>query len=156
MSDKQGQDGARAEGTVQSGSSSKLNRRKFMGDTLKTACGAALLGLGMGTYSRQAESFPAWAIRPPGALPEEEFAGACIRCGLCVRDCPYDMLRLAELGEQVALGTPYFIARDKPCEMCEDIPCVEACPTNALDHDLKNIEDARMGLAVLIDQEECI
>ena len=133
-----------------------LSRRKFMGETLKTACGAALLGLGMGTYSRQAESFPAWAIRPPGALPEEEFSGACIRCGLCVRDCPYDMLRLAELGEQVAFGTPYFIARDKPCEMCEDIPCAAACPTNALSKELENIDDARMGLAVLIDQEECI
>ena len=133
-----------------------LSRRKFMGDTLKTACGTALLGLGMGTYSRQASSFPAGTIRPPGALSEDEFLGACIRCGLCVRDCPYDMLRLAELGEQVALGTPYFVAREKPCEMCEDIPCAAACPTNALSHELKKIEDARMGLAVLIDQEECI
>jgi len=133
-----------------------LNRRKFMGDTLKTMCGTGLLGLGMATYSRQVESHPAWVIRPPGALPEEQFSGACIRCGLCVRDCPYDMLRLAELGEQVAIGTPYFVARDKPCEMCEDIPCVAACPTNALDHELDNIDDARMGLAVLIDQEECI
>ncbi len=135
---------------------SMLSRRKFMGNTLKTACGTALLGLGMGTYSRQASAFPAWAIRPPGALSEDKFSGACIRCGLCVRDCPYDMLRLAELGEQVALGTPYFVAREKPCEMCEDIPCAAACPTNALSHELKNIDDARMGLAVLIDQEECI
>ena len=157
MSDQQHGRGLNAEsGETQTETKAKLNRRKFMGETLKTACGAALLGLGMGTYSRQAESFPAWAIRPPGALPESEFSGACIRCGLCVRDCPYDMLRLAKLDEQVAFGTPYFIARDKPCEMCEDIPCAAACPTEALSHDLKNIEDARMGLAVLIDQEECI
>ncbi|MCG8012529.1 MAG: 4Fe-4S binding protein, partial [Candidatus Thiodiazotropha weberae] len=55
-----------------------------------------------------------------------------------------------------ATGTPYFIARSGPCEMCVDIPCVVACPTNALDHDLKDIEESRMGLAVLIDQENCI
>lgn len=159
MPNTQGRGLSNGSGAVQTGTSekkAKLNRRKFLGDTLKTACGAGLLGLGMGTYARQVESTPAWVIRPPGALPEPDFSGACIRCGLCVRDCPYDMLRLAELGEPVALGTPYFIARDKPCEMCEDIPCAAACPTNALSHELDNIDDARMGLAVLIDQEECI
>ncbi|KAG1658130.1 Periplasmic nitrate reductase, electron transfer subunit [Nymphon striatum] len=40
--------------------------------------------------------------------------------------------------------------------MCEDIPCVVACPTGALDHSLTDINDSRMGLAVLIDQEGCI
>jgi ferredoxin-type protein NapG len=40
--------------------------------------------------------------------------------------------------------------------MCTDIPCVPVCPTGALDHSLDNIDDARMGLAVVIDQESCI
>jgi len=48
------------------------------------------------------------------------------------------------------------VAREIPCEMCEDIPCVQACPTGALDHALTDIDDARMGLAVLVDQETCI
>lgn len=133
-----------------------VSRRRFLGDVTKTACGVALLGLGVGLYSRQAASLPAEAIRPPGALDEEKFLGACVRCGLCVRDCPFDTLRLAELGENVANGSPYFIARDIPCEMCDDIPCIKACPTGALDHDLTNIDDARMGLAVVVDQESCI
>jgi ferredoxin-type protein NapG len=132
------------------------HRRQFLGETLKTVCGIGLLGMGLGSYSRQASSFPAWAIRPPGAINEEDFSGACIRCGLCVRDCPYDTLKLAELGDKIETGTPYFIARDIPCEMCDDIPCVVACPTNALDHDLTVIEESRMGLAVLVDQETCI
>ena len=105
----------------------------------------------------RAKSLPADAIRPPGALPEkDDFLASCVRCGLCVRDCPYDILKLAELGENVATGTPYFTARTGPCEMCEDIPCVPACPTGALDHGLTDITKAKMGLAVLIDKETCI
>ena len=39
--------------------------------------------------------------------------------------------------------------------MCEDTPCINACPTDALEKGVA-IEDARMGLAVLIDQETCL
>lgn len=131
-------------------------RRRFLVDTARTAGAVALVGLGLGLYARQSSSLPAQVIRPPGARPEADFAGACIRCGLCVRDCPYDILRLAEPGLGMATGTPFFIARETPCEMCDDIPCVRACPTGALDPGLVDIDDARMGLAVLIDQEACI
>lgn len=133
-----------------------VNRRQFVGNMLKTACGVGLMGMGLGMYSKQVSSLPAMAIRPPGALPEEEFLGACIRCGLCVRDCPYDILMLGQLGDEVTAGTPYFTARTGPCEMCEDIPCIPACPTNALDHQLVDINNSRMGLAVVVDQETCI
>lgn len=131
-------------------------RRRFIGNTLRTVAGVGLVAMSLGVYQRQARALPASAIRPPGAGEEQAFQGACIRCGLCVRDCPYDTLRLAQLGDEVALGTPYFTARDVPCEMCEDIPCVKACPTGALDPALSDIDDARMGLAVLVDQEACI
>lgn len=131
-------------------------RRRFLVESARTACAMALLGLGVGLYSRSAVSLPAEAIRPPGALAEDDFLGACIRCGLCVRDCPFDTLRLSEVGDKVALGTPFFIAREIPCEMCEDIPCIKACPTGALDHALTDIDQARMGLAVVVDQESCI
>ncbi len=136
--------------------SSKLSRRRFLVDTARTASGVLLFGLGVGLYAKRSESLPATAIRPPGAGPERDFLGACIRCGLCVRDCPYDTLKLARPEEPVATGTPFFEARKIPCEMCEDIPCVKACPTGALDKNLTNIDDARMGLAVLIDQENCL
>lgn len=132
------------------------SRRRFMLRMAAQACGAALLGMGLLTYSRQGRSLPAEAIRPPGALAEQDFLAACVRCGLCVRDCPYDTLKLSELGDSVVTGTPYFTARDIPCEMCEDIPCVVACPTGALDKSLTRIDDARMGLAALVDQENCL
>lgn len=133
-----------------------INRRQFLSGILQSATTVGLLGIGLGMYAQRASSLPALAIRPPGALPEQDFLGACIRCGLCVRDCPYDILVLAEPGDEVATGTPYFTARTGPCEMCEDIPCIPNCPTNALDHALTNIDDARMGLAVVSDQETCI
>lgn len=132
------------------------SRRKFLVNIARTAGGVSLVGLGLGLYSRQSLSLPAQALRPPGVGEEKDFLAACIRCGLCVRDCPYNTLKLSELSDSVALGTPYFEARQVPCEMCEDIPCVKACPTGALDPELTKIDDSRMGLAVLVDQEACI
>lgn len=131
-------------------------RRRFLVDLARSVGGVAVFGAGLGLYAQRSAALPAEALRPPGALAERDFLGACIRCGLCVRDCPYDTLRLAELGASVATGTPYFTARNTPCEMCEDIPCVVACPTGALDKKLTHIDDARMGLAVLVDQENCL
>ena len=131
-------------------------RRQFIFDAAKMACGVGMLGLGLGLYAKQAKALPPLALRPPGALPENDFLGACIRCGLCVRDCPYNILELAKPETPVATGTPYFTARNLPCEMCEDIPCVKACPTTALDHQLTDINKAKMGLAVLIDHETCL
>ncbi|HXE38217.1 MAG TPA: 4Fe-4S binding protein, partial [Azonexus sp.] len=86
-------------------------RRQFLFDSARMACGVGMLGLGLGLYAKQSKALPALALRPPGALPEDEFLGACIRCGLCVRDCPYDTLSLAKPESTVATGTPYFTAR---------------------------------------------
>ncbi|KAB2926934.1 MAG: ferredoxin-type protein NapG [Dechloromonas sp.] len=135
---------------------SNAARRQFLFDSARMACGVGLLGLGLGLYAKQSKALPALALRPPGALPEDDFLGACIRCGLCVRDCPYDTLALAKPETPVATGTPYFTARKIPCEMCEDIPCIKACPTGALDHGLTDINQAKMGVAVLIDHETCL
>lgn len=131
-------------------------RREFLLDAAKMACGVGLLGVGVAFHARQARALPPTALRPPGARAEGDFLGACIRCGLCVRDCPPRILALAKAGGEVALGTPYFVARSGPCEMCEHLPCVKACPTSALDHALTEVDKARMGLAVLADHETCL
>ena len=131
-------------------------RRRFLASIAGAACGATLIASGVGLYASQARAVPAGRVRPPGALGETEFLAACVRCGQCVRACPYDALKLAELGEEVPTGTPYFQPRKVPCEMCPDIPCVPACPTGALDRNLTEIDKARMGLAVLVDQETCL
>jgi ferredoxin-type protein NapG len=140
----------------QTTAASQAARRQFLLNSARMGCGVGLLGLGIGLYAKQSKALPPLTLRPPGALPEKDFLGACIRCGLCVRDCPYKILSLAKPEEAVATGSPYFVARQLPCEMCEDIPCVKACPTGALDHQLTDMNKARMGLAALVDQENCL
>lgn len=138
------------------GGSGGMSRRRFLGESVRGLGLVALAGTGLGLAGRVAGSLPADCLRPPGARAEEDFLSACVRCGLCVRDCPYDTLRLAGPGNGPAAGSPYFVAREVPCEMCEDIPCVAACPTGALDKDLEDIDNAKMGVAVLVGHESCL
>lgn len=136
-----------------------LSRRQLLQGSA-TAASSALIAGGAALWSRASAARPAQALRPPGALPEVDFLAACIRCGLCVRDCPPGNLHLSTgagpLARHVAMGTPWFEAREIPCEMCENVPCVKACPTGALAPSLTDIRKARMGLAVLIDEESCL
>ncbi|MGO1121127.1 ferredoxin-type protein NapG [Rhodovibrionaceae bacterium A322] len=132
------------------------SRRDVLMDGARVACGVAAAGLGLFALAEQSKALPGPTLRPPGALPEGEFLSACLRCGLCVRDCPYDILSLADLGDGPAHGTPYFVARTGPCEMCDDIPCVVACPTGALTPSLTSIDESRMGIAVLTGRESCL
>lgn len=132
-----------------------IHRRKFLVSAAKLAGTVGTIGLILAGYIKSAHRRVATAIRPPGALPEPDFLSACVHCGLCVEDCPFDILKLATLDDPVSTGTPYFIARNKACEMCTDIPCVKACPTGALSHDLTDITQADMGLAVFTGAETC-
>ncbi len=135
-------------------------RRKFLLGTARAAGLAALGGLVWSAYLDEATASQL-LLRPPGALDESEFLATCIKCGMCVENCPYDTLMLAKPGDNKPVGTPYFIARDIPCYMCPDIPCVPVCPTGALDEAKVSTEGeldinkARMGLAI-VDQENCI
>lgn len=132
-----------------------MSRRDFLA---RIAQGGALAATGGLIWSylltQQARAVP-FAIRPPGARYESDFNACCIIGGRCVDACPYDTLMLATADARVAIGTPYFIPRQTPCYMCEDIPCVAACPTGALNPALEDIDDAVMGLAV-IDIANCL
>ncbi len=130
-------------------------RRRFLRDVVRTAGGLAAVGVALGLQQQTARASGV-RLRPPGAINENAFASACVRCGQCVQACPYDTLKLATLASGLSAGTPYFVARDIPCEMCEDIPCAKVCPSGALDREIESIDDARMGLAVLVDQENCL
>lgn len=132
------------------------SRRDLLINGAKAAGVTCLAGLALTAYVESARKADAKALRPPGALPEDAFLSACVRCGLCIRACPYDTLRLAEIGDEAPLGTPYFVAREVPCFMCADVPCAKACPTGALDRDIPSIRKADMGVAVLVGHESCL
>jgi ferredoxin-type protein NapG len=131
-------------------------RRKAFGDLARFAGGAAGVGVMLAGFSQASKALPSHTLRPPGARPEREFLSACVRCGLCVRDCPYHTLKLADWADGPALGSPFYVAREVPCEMCEDIPCVKACPTGALNPALVEITKAAMGVAVIVSRETCL
>lgn len=130
-------------------------RRGFIQKTIQ---GAALATSGGMLWSylvlQNARAAPL-ALRPPGALAEEDFNALCIKCGRCVDACPYDTLKLAAVADRAPLGTPYFEPRQIPCYLCPDIPCQKACPTGALDPALEDVMQSRMGLA-FIDTENCL
>jgi ferredoxin-type protein NapG len=128
-------------------------RRRLIGSALA----AGLLGTVAFVRARSQARLPPdeRTLRPPGALAERAFDAACVRCGLCVQSCPFDVLRLAGADGPVAAGTPYFRARDKACVMCADLPCQRACPTGALGPRTLRIVDARMGVAALAAPERC-
>ncbi len=148
-------------------------RRAFLTSTVQATATAVVAGSIVGAFVEENKKKPL-ALRPPGALKEEDFLKTCIRCGLCVDACKnrenkfiangveIDTLFLAAPGDSAPIGTPYFIARTNPCFMCDDIPCMYACPTGALTPDMcKNdkgkvaIDYAKMGVAV-IDPSSCI
>ena len=93
-------------------------------------------------------------LRPPGAHGEQDFASRCVNCGKCVEACPYLAIKPARDNAGMAVGTPMIAARAQACRLCEDFPCVDACPTNAL-RDIEQRSDVKMGVAV-IDEDLCI
>lgn len=137
-------------------------RRDLLKQVFTGAGYLAIGGIAWGGLLKDAKANPL-ILRPPGALAEKDFIRACIKCGLCIEACPYDSLVAAPAEDAVAVGTPFFKAREIPCYMCPDIPCVPPCPSGALDFKLlqnaesdePSINNALMGLAV-INKETCV
>lgn len=135
-------------------------RRKFFLSIVRAFGIAGVGGLVWSAYIDEVTASEL-TLRPPGALKEKDFLAACIKCGMCVEACPFHTLRLATPGDNKPLGTPYFIAREIPCYMCTDIPCVPVCPSGALDvtrvstNGQLDINKAKMGLAI-VDVKNCI
>jgi ferredoxin-type protein NapG len=133
-----------------------ISRRRF----LQAGAAAPLVlalssGLLVVPFTRRAAARD-FILRPPGAVAENRFIGACVKCGKCAQACPYKAVRIAGAELGFSIGTPYIIAREEPCQLCPDLPCAKACPTGALDKGLDDIERVRMGTAVIVDRENCL
>ena len=90
---------------------------------------AAMVVLQAAYCATRGETF---LLRPPGAHGESDFSAHCIKCGACMQACPYLAIRPAGSDVGMAVGTPIVDARSQACRLCEDFPCVAACPTGAL------------------------
>ncbi len=132
------------------------SRRGFLRGGLRGLGGALLAGAVWARWLQSESRAAPFALRPPGAVAEADFLAQCIKCGQCVQACPFDTLRLADLGDEIPLGTPFFVPREVPCYLCEDLPCVGACPSGALSPSVQDPAESRMGLAVLVDHETCL
>lgn len=64
------------------------------------------------------------ALRPPWAVEENDFTQLCSRCGECIRQCPRNVIRVADG------GFPEMDFREAGCDFC--LACVEACQSSAL------------------------
>jgi ferredoxin-type protein NapF len=95
-------------------------------------------------------------IRPPGAIPENEFLRTCIRCGECMKSCLTNTLQpcLWESGF-TGLWTPKMDLRLAPCDQnCN--ACGKVCPTQAIRSlPLEERTHAKVGTAIL-KKELCL
>ncbi len=92
-------------------------------------------------------------LRPPGAIDEDKFLQKCIRCRKCEEVCPFKSIKSAHGEWGLKMGSPLIYPRDTPCYLCEDLPCIDSCPTEALEP-VKSKNDVKMGIAV-IDKTLC-
>jgi len=84
--------------------------------------------------ARLASNWDYRVIRPPGALPEEEFLKRCIKCGQCIRICPTNVLQPGSIEAGLEnLWTPVLNNRigSSGCQL-NCVACSQVCPTAAI------------------------
>ncbi len=128
-----------------------LSRRAFMGTTVSAIALPFLFAV------RPLKRYPEPSlIRPPGALPEEEFLGRCVRCGECMQVCIGNALHptFMEAGAE-GIFTPRLIPRIGYCEY-QCTLCGQVCPTGAL----KQLPPIKKQTVVIglasIDRNRCL
>ncbi len=98
----------------------------------------------------EAKALPGVSLRPPGALPEDDFLDACARCFKCGNVCPNGCIKFHSPRAGIhKMFTPYIKARERACVLCGE--CGNVCPTGALKKFVPNrdgwMADVKMGTA---------
>jgi len=109
---------------------SGVARRAFF-----ASAGGALLALGARRLGAARYRKSDTLLRPPGAVPEDRFAGLCIRCNNCVHACPTKIIHpdTGREGGLAGFGAP-IIRFDRDYKYCLETcdACTQVCPTGAL------------------------
>jgi len=129
------------------------NRRQFLTTSAASLATVGLLSIGLHNKNEKDR-----AIRPPGALPEEQFQERCIRCMECVRICESNggCLQPDHIRDTVLdLWLPVAVMRGGYCEYNCNL-CGQVCPTEAiLPLPLEKKQKLPIGLAHF-DKNICI
>lgn len=109
------------------------------------------------TESSEGEEKIRW-FRPPGAIADDDaFLAACERCPHCAEACPHGAISLLGPAEGKLEGSPVLHPALSPCYWCTDMPCINACPTDALSFPVQDdiTSIAPIGVAT-IDHDACL
>ena len=111
---------------------------------------SVVVGAGVRPFVAEAD-----VLRPPGALPEDEFMARCIKCARCIDVCPTDVLE--PLGIErgpLQARTPMLSFANDSCTFCDK--CREVCPTAAIGEvDPYAPDRGRIGAAIL-HEDRCL
>jgi len=132
-------------------------RRQFLQAGLAGAGCAAGSMLGLDSLQQPAVIglfHPSTLIRPPGAVPEEDFLRLCLRCGACMQACPSNGLQPTYFLAGIAgMFSPVLVPRRGPCEASCNA-CGQVCPSRALRKlSLEEKQRAKMGTAIVLRQK---
>jgi len=134
-------------------SATDLSRRSFIGAGTLALFGSGLFALNA-LNPRQTDR----RLRPPGALPEDDFLERCIRCEECVRICATSggCLQMAFLESGLeGIMTPLSKYRIGYCEYNCNL-CGQICPTKAIQPlELAEKQKRKMGTAIFL-KDRCI
>jgi len=130
-----------------------MTRRQVLQTSAGSVAALGLLHIGLTSKDTQTRQ-----IRPPGALPEEQFADRCIRCLECVRICKSNGACLQPdriHSSLLELWLPVAAMREGYCEYNCNL-CGMVCPTEAiLPMTLQEKQHLPIGLAHF-DKNLCI
>jgi len=95
-------------------------------------------------------------IRPPGALPEDQFLQKCVKCGECMKVCPTNALQpvLSEAGPE-GIWTPRLDPKIGYCDYYCSL-CTQVCPTGAIKElTIEEKNELKIGTA-WVNRNRCI
>lgn len=130
-----------------------LSKRRFI-----QAAAVGIAGVAVAKTSAFSRIDKGAAIRPPGAVTENDFLDRCIRCQECVRICATTggCLQPSSLESGwEGIWTPISVPRSGYCEYNCNL-CGQVCPTGAIQNLLlEEKQKLKMGIAYF-DKSRCI